>query len=144
MAETKVCSRAPAAKGLATPAPAPPDAAPNPARGGRPRQGRAGGGPSRAGRGGRAHRSGSGGQAGRRDEMNGRSEWARRHQTQSCSTLGAAHWDGLLAGLEAPERRVDLRPGRPVVLSVEVALGHGDQLLPVRGDADLTGAPDAL
>ncbi|CAK0803267.1 unnamed protein product [Prorocentrum cordatum] len=76
--------------------------------------------------------------------MNGRSEWARRHQTQSCSTLGAAHWDGLLAGLEAPERRVDLRPGRPVVLSVEVALGHGDQLLPVRGDADLTGAPDAL
>ncbi|CAK0803271.1 unnamed protein product [Prorocentrum cordatum] len=78
------------------------------------------------------------------DGMNGRSEWARRHQTQSCSTLGAAHWDGLLAGLEAPERRVDLRPGRPVVLSVEVALGHGDQLLPVRGDADLTGAPDAL
>ncbi|CAK0803275.1 unnamed protein product [Prorocentrum cordatum] len=69
---------------------------------------------------------------------------ATRHQTQSCSTLGAAHWDGLLAGLEAPERRVDLRPGRPVVLSVEVALGHGDQLLPVRGDADLTGAPDAL
>ncbi|CAK0803274.1 unnamed protein product [Prorocentrum cordatum] len=79
-----------------------------------------------------------------RMRMNGRSEWARRHQTQSCSTLGAAHWDGLLAGLEAPERRVDLRPGRPVVLSVEVALGHGDQLLPVRGDADLTGAPDAL